>query len=345
MYRSDGLEVWNLTPGAPAASSAQEIFNVVGHIDAYDTTAALRYRLNDGPERPVYFKRDPEETGRLARPGDFNIDTIRLDDLRPENVLRLCVQDQSGDEHRHTLAFTAHSAGADVPHFRLEAASLAHVEEAGQVIDGRWRLGRDAEGACLEIREEDAGYDRLIAFGRHDWTTGYTVKARLRVTAWTNVRYQNVGLIFKWNPHRQGDGHHLPWEWSTGLGYYAAHCPGLRLRFGVDVHRNGAGKKIGCHVLQEKPYVRWRRWAGFLKNEALRLGRRPLTQLRPDVPYHFRLLVHPARYALTVWEAGRPEPAPQLDVPDPPELLPGGSVGLIAAHCALRVYDYDVNPV
>ncbi len=346
MYQTDDITVWNLTPGSAAVGGSQVIFNIVGRLHRTHQVAAFAYSLNEGPIRPIFFKRKHSRGGRLGSIGDFNIDTITLDQLRPYNTLVLRIVDRSRRVRRHAIEFEYRPRDGAVPRFRLDLDRADSAEQVGQIIDGRWRVERDEEGVpCLQIRKEDAGYDRLIAFGRHDWTSGYEVTARLRVTSWTNLRYQNVGLIFKWNPHARGDGRHLPREWSTGLAYYAAMCPGLRLRFGVDVHLDDAGRKVGCHVLAEKPYSGWRRLVGFIKNEALRLGKNPVTQLRAGVSYNFRLRVHPRSYALTVWPSHEAEPAPQLEVIDPPDLLPTGSVGIIAAHSAVNVYEFEVTPL
>lgn len=335
-----------MTPSGAAIGGSQLVFNVVGRVHQPHRTAALAYSLNGGPERPVYFQRKHSRWGRLERTGDFNIDTITQDQLRRHNTLTLKLIDRTRRETQHTIRFDHELFASPERRFRLDLQNTDSPEQAGQIIDGCWRIEKDEHGVrCLRVRAENAGYDRLITFGSHDWTTGYEVTARLCVTEWTNLRYQNVGLLFKWNPHARGDGRHLPREWSTGLAYYAAMCPGLRLRFGVNVHLDKAGRKRGCHVLAERPYSAWRRLVGFVKNEALRLGKRPITQLRTRVMYQFRLHVHPERYALTVWPADEPEPAPQLEMLNPPDLLPTGSVGIIAAYSAVNVYDFETVPL
>jgi hypothetical protein len=339
MYESKELEVWNLTPGGTAVIGAQKIFNVVGRVRTQNGAAALEYVLNDGPRFPVNIGK----SARLSRPGDFNIDTIALSDLRNDNVLDLYVSSGSDISH-HSIPFYTKSTADRWPRFELEFDRVNNIEEIGQVIDGRWLVSKDDAGVpCLEIRPEDAGYDRLIGFGSHEWTTGYEVNARIIVTRWTKRGYFNTGLTFKWNPHLRGDGTNLPTQWSTGLAYYAAKCPGLRLRFGVNVHWSN-NEKVGSHVLKETHYSLWRRWAGLVRNEIFRIGDNPITQLLPFVPYRFRLIVLPRAYRLTVWEEGTPEPEPQLIVLEPKDLLPTGCVGLIACNCAMRVYEYAVRP-
>ncbi|MGI9534500.1 MAG: hypothetical protein ACR2NW_06085, partial [Thermodesulfobacteriota bacterium] len=178
--------------------------------------------------------------------------------------------------------------------------------------------------------------------------------ARLSVTSWTHITH-NVGLLFKWNPHLQGDGTNLPIQWSTGLGYYYSLSKGLRIRFGKDVHVDQKGNKQGDYILREKPLSYSRYFKGKLikfsrfvmKNEkkSLFFGRNPFSQITPGIQYYFKLKVHPERYSLTVWEDGTVEPSPQLVVNEPIEVLPQGSVGIIAYNCGVRIYEFNVNPM
>lgn len=346
MYSAADIEVWNVTPGSTVLCGAQEYFNVVGRLRDPDGVQGLWYRINGSPPRRVYFKRSPGERGRLARPGDFNIDTLDESDLRPDNLLVLTVEDRDGKSVDHSLPFRTARFPAPGTGYRLDLTGARSVEEVGQVIDGRWQISRDRSGEPrLQLTEEDSGYDRLVAFADAGWTTGFEVRARVRVDEWTALPYHNVGLIFRWNPHLQGDGHHLPTQWSTGLAYYAAQCPGLRLRFGVDVHHDEHGRKVGSHVLQERPFSLVRRPPGFLKNEVLKFGTRPLTQLRAGTAYWFRLVAEPERLSLTVWPDQKEEPRPQLDVANPPELLSRGTLGIIAANCAVSLYEYQITPL
>jgi hypothetical protein len=341
MYVTEDLEIWNLTPGIPAMTGAQRIFNIVGHLKRPETVALLTYRLNGGPEKPVFFNDTQERSGRLELPGDFNIDTVRLEELRPRNHLLLRLYP---DKQEVAIDFPTCSTHELQPVFLLKPGEIQAPEQAGQVVDGKWRLGRDERGEpCLEIRKEDAGYDRIILFGRHNWTCYYEVSARLSVSQWIH-KVHNVGLLFKWNPHHPGDGRHLPTRWSTGLGYYFSRSLGLRLRFGVDVHYDEQGNKLGDTLLGEAPLSMW----AWRKSQLLKrfLPQRPtLPTLIPGIPYCFHLRIHPDQYALTVWQAGKKPPRPQVIALHPIDRLPHGCVGLIAYQCALRVYEYQVQPL
>src|SRR5690606_18388724 len=104
------------------------------------------------------------------------------------------------------------------------------AEEVGQVVEGPWRVATDPSGRrCLEVAPDGAGYDRIILFGSKGWTSGYEVLARIRPTR--ILGRHNLGLVYRWNPHEQGDGRRLPTTWSAGLALYRSYRPsGLKLR-------------------------------------------------------------------------------------------------------------------
>ncbi len=344
MYESNVLELWNLTTNGTPVVSAQEILNVVGRLKSPENVQKVFYSLNGGAEVPIFFNPEQRRAGRLSGLGDFNIDTISLTELRHQNHLRLRVVNRQSGETTEEVFFNTKTMKATSPEFRLDLNGHRFPEQVGQVIDGKWRLAHDENlEPYLEIKKEDTGLDRIILFGHRKWTTGYEILARLMVTSWTGYPH-NVGVVFKWNPHLQGDGLILPTQWSTGLAYYYSHCAGLRLRFGVDVHVDENGIKHGDYILKEGTLSRYRRWVGRNLNRILRMET-AYSQIAPLQPYWFRVLVHPQKYALTVWKVGKKEPKPQLSVANPVERLKSGSVGIIAHRCAVRLYEFNVTNV
>lgn len=344
MYESNVLELWNLTANGSTVVNSQEILNVVGRLKSPENVQKIFYSLNGGAEVPIFFNREQRPAGRLSRFGDFNIDAIRLKELRQENHLRLRVVSRQSGETTDEVFFRKKSMNGISPEFRLNLNGYRHPEQAGQVIDGKWQMSHHENfGPCLEIKKEDTGLDRIILFGNHKWTTGYEILARLMVVAWTGYPH-NVGIVFKWNPHLQGDGSILPSQWSTGLAYYYSHCPGLRLRFGVNVYVDDKGIKHGDYVMNEKTLSFYRRWIGRNVNRILRTEA-VYSQVAPLSHYWFRVLVHPKKYALTVWKVGKKEPKAQLSVSNPIERLKSGSVGIIAHRCAVRLYEFNVTSV
>lgn len=344
MYRTEDFELWNVGPGVEAETGPQNRYNIVGRLFSTGEVSRFTYELNGIPERPIFFNATKRRVGRLDRNGDFNIDTIGTEELLAENSIVFRVYRNGSGVTEHTVRFPARSRASTEPRFRLDLSGVEHPQNVGQVIDGRWVVSRDELGRkCLEIRKEDSGLDRIILFGRAEWSTGYEISMKFMVTAWMNPVH-NFGAVFKWNPHLGGDGSQLPTQWSTGLAYYYSGSPGLRLRFGVDVYVDDDGVKHGDFVLSERPYSVFRYLLMNL-NQAVRLTRRPLSQLVPGVMYLLRVRIHTERYTLTLWKDGRREPRPRLEVPHPPEPLPSGSVGVIAFNCAARVYEYEVTPL
>lgn len=353
MLDSDELVVWNLTPGQAARCGAVAIFNVVGTLRRPERVREFSYSLNGGPDTPICFSRGNEKA-RLSSPGDFNIDTISLSSLREQNLLRFRIGREDRQANLEEIAFEARPFTMMSPRFVLDLGDVSCAEEVGQVVDGRWRVARDERNRrCLEIAPPDAGYDRIILFGRHDWTSGYEILARMSVTRLAGPH--NVGLLFKWNPHEQGDGTRLPTRWSTGLGYYCSYGPnpGVRIRFGVDVHRNEAGDMVGDHLLGHGHLSRVRATWTKLKRR-FHPGSHG-SELVINRDYYCRLRVHPDQYAFTMWQAppdlqpspdpGKREPPPQVVVEEPVDLLPRGSVGIISHQAGIRVYEFEVKPL
>jgi len=349
-------EFWNLHCGVPAFIGAQNRLNVVGHVHNAGNLERMTWSLNGASPYPAFVQDESMSARRLARPGDFNIDAIARSRLRERNRLMLTLHTRDGRALSQEMDFGVRTTApardeSAKPRVFLDLDGVSYPEEVGQVVDGRWRVGTAPDGRrCLEIAPGDNGLDRVILFGKDSWTSGYTVRATLRVTRWIR-KPCSVGVLFHWNPHLQGDGTSLPSSWSTGLGYFYSNCRGLRVRVGVDVHTDAAGIKHGDNVLAEAPLSRgWAaidRWTSALARYSGRRlrPRARFVQLRPGVDYVFELAVEPSRYALTVRRAGAHRPPAQVVVPDPPLLLEGGAVGLIAHRCGVQVFNFEVKPL
>lgn len=344
MIDRETIEIWNLTDGKKAVFGSVSIFNIVGRIKQPETVSNVTYDLNGAAPVPIYVNREARRSGRLRRPGDFNVDTIDIDQLRDDNALRIKIARQNGKVDEEHINFPAVRFAEKDPKFALDLDRATTAEEVGQIVEGSWRIDHDEEGRrCLEIRPEDAGYDRIILFGQQEWSTNYELFARLSITKITGTH--NLGFVFKWNPHERGDGTYLPRKWSSGLAYYCSYGKkaGLRLRFGVDVHRDQTGRKQGDYLLGYKSTgICSKVISGmpFLSRfSAL------LTDLKIGQDYCMRLRVTPERYAFTTWLATESEPEPQVVVDDPDDRLPRGSVGLLALQIAVRLYDFEVRPI
>lgn len=338
------MELWNISADAECLAGAQSIFNVVGRVDRYATLKRLTYSLNGGADVPVAVQGVGTNSKRLARPGDFNIDTIGVEELRDTNRLRLRLHEEDGRVSEVEQDFRVRLIDAGPPIWSLNLRQAQMPQEAAQIVDGRWRLGIEDGRPYLGIAQEDAGYDRVLLVGHRDWTSGYEVRARFRVDAWTRSISQGVGGAFKWNPHRRGDGSQLPEEWSSGVAWAFSESPGLTIRVGVDAAKDAGGRWRGESVIAEGSLS-----AG--RAALSRLSRRlaptvyAFPQIVPGIEYGYHLTLDRRALALTIWEVRRAQPPPQVVAPYPPELLPRGSVGWIAHHCAVRVYELSVAPL
>ena len=339
--QTDLINVWNVHEGIPVYTEAQTIFNVVGNLSDISGVSSLSYELNDGPSTPVFFKQPKVLANRLERIGDFNIDTVDVKQLNDQNRLSIKAQLTNGEEVLKTINFPKRPIEANEHLFRLDCTDKSFPEEVGQVVDGQWQIKTAPDGnRCLELESKHTGLDRIILLTNNQLTTGYRIFTRLNIIAWTGSPF-NVGLVYKWNPHLQGDGSQLPSQWTTGLGYYYSHCPGLRIRTGVDVHLNDRGEKLGDYIMAEKPFSPWRYWASQVLKKA-RIIKHPLPQIIPGIDYCFELVIGNDIETLTVWKMDCMKPQPQIVVHNPPNLLPFGAAGIIAHRCGLRVYDFDV---
>ena len=81
------IEIWNVHDNIPIFVGAQPITNILGKVTGSVLPKQLLYSLNEGPPRPIYVKRSLNQAPRLIAIGDFHIDTLSEDVLRPTNTL------------------------------------------------------------------------------------------------------------------------------------------------------------------------------------------------------------------------------------------------------------------
>ena len=340
MFKTEEFEIWNLTPGQTIIIGSQSLFNIVGRVKDPINTIDFLYRLNQGKEVSIIYNISNRNAGRLERFGDFNIDTISVCDLKETNELQLRVERQ-GFSREWRIIFRVRQVAGERPQFSLDLTGISEPQEIGQTVDGFWQIGQEPTAPCLTIPPEEAGYDRVFLFGSEQWTSGYQIKARLEATALIHRVYL-LGLLFKWGSHTKGDGYSLPMNWSTGLGIFDSRSNTLRIRYGIDVHKEN-GRKIGDNLLGEAPL---RQISPLSKSYQNLFGRKTdKDQFELNKPYWFHLVVHPKIHSLAVWQDGFPPPGqPQVVVNNPAELLPSGSVGVIAYNCGIRVHNFEVSP-
>jgi hypothetical protein len=336
-------ELWNVCNGVSTYVGAQNVVNIVGRLLDYDAVERLSYRLNCGREIEICFRKRGSPEHRLSRYGDFNLDTIRREQLRAENQIELIARLKDGNTVNAPYILTVRSNTTETGAFKLDLTGSNHPQEVGQVVDGKWVVDRSEEDEMfLGIRRDDAGLDRIILFGSDGLNENFTLRARIEVVGWTRPVH-NVGLLFNWHPHLQGDGSWLPGQWTTGLGYYYSHCKGLRIRIGVNVHTNSLGEKVGDKILGEEKLSASIYWMDRMFRKVSR-GRYFVSQITLGVHYWLELSAASGAYRLTVWPANGSRPSPQISVNCGREHLAKGAAGIIAHHCVVRVFEFHIEP-
>lgn len=342
MFQTDKFTVWNLSPDQTVVAGAQTLFNVVGRLNNPLLVHGFYYRLNQGEKRVIAYSTSNLNNGRLEQFGDFNINSIHIDDLRETNELVLYIE-QNGEIFERSLVFHTQPITNMCPQFALNLDGVSEPQEVGQVVDGCWQIERRPNfSPCISIAPNNAGYDRILLFGNHQWTGGYQIKACLEVTAKIH-RVHLLGLLFNWRSHQESKAGQLSSTWSTGLGIYDSRSHTLKIRYGVNVHIEN-GHKIGDTLLGEAPL-------GFDNGSPLSrfyrrlLGRKTKNnQLDLHQLYWFNLIVHPEIHSLAVWLDGMQPRRPQLFIRETSQPLNTGSVGIIAYNCGMRLHEFEINP-
>lgn len=342
-YDSDPeIKIWNIVEGITNFAGAQSIFNVTGNVSKIEEVTNLSYSLNDDQYLPIVLKKHEIGGQRLEREGDFNIDTINIDSLKVQNKLTIKAKLRNTKTISKVVNFRIKFFNKALNNFKLNLDNINYPQEVGQVVDGRWVISQQKRGKrCVEIIPEDSGLDRIILFSGDNLRTNYKINLQFSITQWTGIPH-NIGVVFKWNPHKQGDGSALPSQWSTGLAYYYSNCRGLRIRIGKNVHFNSSGEKVGDWILGEEIFSFWRFMfmqiiKKFFKKKII------ISQLIPGEKYNLEVKLKDNFISLSLWKAHYVKPYPQVIVSDIPNLLSKGSVGVIAHRCALKIYKFKIN--
>lgn len=331
-----GITLWHLADGGRCLVGAQPLFNVLG---AVAPTDRLFYRLNGSLERAVVV--EPDRTiARLQQPGHFSIDTIRMQDLQPDNVLELSALGPDHRLRRRTVQFSTRPCVPLEPGYRLDLDPPGGLLSVAQVIDGRWTLRGTGADRHLAMTAADSGYDRVLLLGTLREGQQVAVEMRLTVDRWTSASHA-AGFVFGWQGHPSGLGQDLPQRWTTGLAYYAAKSQGLLLRFGRDVRNRTGGGRIGDQVLAAGPLDTLRHRVHEV-GRRLRLDPNVWSQWRPGRPYVVRLEVRNRLLVLSAWADGGTRRHGLLQTVVPGAALRGG-LGILLHNAAARIHHVRVD--
>lgn len=138
----------------------QRWINVLGRVDA-ERVQQLTYALDGGPLQTLSIGPDGH---RLAAAGDFNVE-LDLDGLPAgRHTLALEASDGNGTCARREVALVIEKGRRWPLPCRICWSEFSAVEEAVQVVDGRWVL---TDGG---VRSVEPYYDRVLGLGDLSWT-------------------------------------------------------------------------------------------------------------------------------------------------------------------------------
>ena len=337
MHTDGPFEVWNVTDRGTIEIGPQRVVPIVGRIDGWSPDEELTFSLDGSEARPVYVS--PGE-GRLSEKGDFAIDAIdrsMLGAAEHELVLRL---HRPTDSVATTIHFRPVQQATSTPSFVLDTSAASAPEEVVQIVDGRWQVAQDAQ---LRIAPGDEGYDRIFVVGSDTWTTGYRAEVTFTIDRYLpGSRFHAFGLVFKWRSHRQGDGRHLPRNWTSGLGLFSSSGPGLALRYGEDVEYLPNGRRIGNTVLATAR-VDPLRWAVGRASTRARIVP-AVPQFPAGTTIRMSVLVDHGMHRLELDAPGRPRSQRTVEA-ESPELVESGAVGFLNSYVATTVHEFSVTPL
>jgi hypothetical protein len=306
----------------------QRWINLLGTVSAPERLGALIYRLNGGEPQPL--KVGPDGF-RLRAPGDFNAE-IAVNALhRRENKVAFAALDRDGQRVTRTVTVDCEENRRWPLPYAVDWKDVDSIQDAVQIVDGRWRL-TPGVGGPTGIRPEHAAYDRLVTLGDVTWQD-----YRLRVTATIHGFAAppapreglagGFGLLYRWTGHLP-DGNQPSREWrpNGAIGWYRARWEDRPARY-------------RCLNISDAVVV----------DEALvETGPLELDLDRPYV-YEFSVRSQPgatSRYTYRVWPENNPgQLLCDLAVSGREGEAPRGSTLIIALYCDVTIGNLRVDPL
>ncbi|MBI9082531.1 MAG: hypothetical protein JEZ11_02965 [Desulfobacterales bacterium] len=318
-----GIDLWygsSQTLGQPGL--AQSRFNVLGNIGQPRSVTRMTFSVNGGPEIPLHLGPDQR---RLVSAGDFNIELTPAALLPGENRLRISAE-RSGDPPLVAHAVITRAPGTWPLPYHVDWKRVHRVQEAVQVVDGRWRL--DSDG--LRTHPNHIGYDRVVAVGEVTWTD-YEVLVVFRVHRIDPSAWGSKISVAPWL------GVNLRWLGHTD---HPVICP--QPRCGWFPTGGSCSYEFGKNDCNRLKLVTGR----YL--ESIRSKCAP--DLEPDRRYWMRARVETLEqghlYRFKFWKDGDPEPGSwSLQSIAPAITLPQGGFLLVAHHADVTFGNLTVTPL
>lgn len=300
----------------------QKWVNILGNVTESTTVTSLSYSLNGGAPRALSMGPD---TRRLQNAGDFNID-LSIDDLvNGANTVVITAQ-ASGGTTTKTVTVQFHRNNVWPATYNVTWASVANLQDAVQVVDGRWTFS--AAGA----RPLEWGYDRVLAVGDILWSDyEITIPVTIHAIDTSSKAYNSVsispglGIIMRWYGHEDW-GTALKGPWQPVIGWEP-----LGANVWYDWGNNGLLFLAGEDGLYQADPA----------NRKLVIGN----------TYYFKMRVETrpsggGMYRAKMWQAGQSEPATwDMSGQEGSGDIPGGSLLLVAHHVDATFGNFSVVPL
>jgi hypothetical protein len=198
------LEIWHgEVQRVGHTGDAQDVFNLMGHVEPWREIDTLEWRLNDGGPVPLSFR----AYRRIAADGDFNAD-VPIGLLESgSNAVSVTAYFLDLDPITRTVTLIRETGATPLP-CQIRWGEVKNPQNVGQYVDGRWKL---ADGG---LRTDQTGYDRLFLIGEREWQdyevrtsiTVHGVDAKTAPLSGGN----GVGLIARFAGHVTGGHRYFP---------------------------------------------------------------------------------------------------------------------------------------
>lgn len=188
----------------------QRFVNVLGHVSPGGQISSLKYSLNNSALKELSFK---EDSKRIARTGDFNVE-ILCSDLKPgKNRIRIVATHENQEEVSSEVTVVNYVEGVGWPlPYEIRWNEVDAIQDVAQIVDGKWIL----TGAG--VRTADRYYDRVLAFGDEHWIN-YEVRTTVIVHAVTppssgpnRTNVSHAAIATRW-PGHDPDGNQPTVKW------------------------------------------------------------------------------------------------------------------------------------
>ncbi len=181
-----------------ALGKPQTWVNVLGRVSDPDGISRLRYRLNGGALKRLFFGPDQR---RLYGSGDFNVQ-LDFDGLAAgANTVLIEATDGAGNVVTESVTVRKVAGRVWPLPYSITWSQVSNIQDVAQVVDGRWTVSNGV------LRTADIGYDRLVDIGDVAWddyeiTTPITVHFvdRENGSDWPSTG-PGIGFLMRWTGH------------------------------------------------------------------------------------------------------------------------------------------------